>query len=48
MVGSFVDGIGEHGPYRWFNGTVIRPDDDEVTAKGSSLGDDYNSKLNLQ
>jgi hypothetical protein len=32
MVGSFADGAGEHGPYRWFNGTVDPVDEGRVTA----------------
>jgi hypothetical protein len=41
MVGSSVDGAGEHGPYRWLNRTVAPLDDDGLTANN----DDYNLNI---
>jgi hypothetical protein len=44
MVGSFADGAGEQGPYRWFNGTVAPLDDDGVTANDN----DYSCNIYLK
>jgi hypothetical protein len=37
MVGSSVDGAGEHGPYRWLNCSVAPLDDDGVTANHGEI-----------